>query len=162
MFRYKDFNLMNVIDIKGKKIGYIDDIIINFHKGSVEGFSICSRGIIGKKTNVLKKDIVSFNESMIIKLITKDNFLYFKDIKNMDVIDNEGKIHGTVEDILFNKDSFQINGLILSTGIIKNFIYGKKIILFERLILGENNICYIKNNEELILNTLPHKLIGGK
>lgn len=153
---------MNVINIEGKKIGHIDDIIINFHEGKVEGFSISSRGIMGKKTNVLVKDIVSFNETMIIKLITKENFLYFKDIKNMDVIDNEGKIYGTVEDILFDEEFFKISGLILSTGIIKNFMYGKKILLFERLILGENSICYIKNNEELTLSTLPHKLTGGK
>ena len=58
MFRTKDFILMDVINIKGKKIGFINDIIVDFKSGEVKGFVISSYKLFQKTLSVLKEDII--------------------------------------------------------------------------------------------------------
>lgn len=158
MYRSKDFALMDVIDVNGKKLGYINDVLVDFSKERVIGFNISSSSFLKKDINVMIEDIVSYNSAMVITEAVKGNFLKLRDIKGMDVKDRKGNIIGMVEDILFHEHKFSISALVVSTGFITNFISGKKIILIKELVLGEENLLYNSKNQHLNFSSVPHKL----
>lgn len=158
VYRSKDFILMDVIDVNGKRLGYINDLLINFNKRKVIGFNISTSSFFKKNLNVMNENIVSYNSAMVITEAVKGAFLHLKDIKGMDVRDKKGSIIGMVEDILFDENSFSIKALVISTGFITNFISGKKIILINELVLGEENLLYNWQNEHLNFTSIPHKL----
>lgn len=159
MYRSKDFLFMDIIDIRGRKQGSIKDILVNFYKGSVTGFSISSTKAYKKCLTVQKEDIIAFNSNMIVKNIIEDNALELSRVKGMDVIDIKGNIIGVVEDVLFSNCDFSINGVIVSTGFIRNLIYGKKVFLIKDLIFGDKNILYFKENTNMNFATIPHELL---
>lgn len=158
MFRTKDFILMDVADIRGKRIGFIKDIIIDFHNGKVTGFVVSSYKLFQNTINVLRENIVSFNKAMIINGWNKNSYLTFSKIKGMDIINKHGDIIGITEDILFHEFTFKIHGLIVSTGFIKNIIAGKKILLINSIILGERSILHYKDKSNIDFVSVPHKL----
>lgn len=158
MFRTKDFLLMDVVDIRGKKIGFINDIIVDFSTGEVKGFVISSYRFLQKSLNVLKEDIVSFNKSMVVSKFVKRNYFTFSKIKNMDIINRYGEILGMAEDILFHEFSFKIHGIVVSTGFIKNLLVGKKILLTNTIIIGEESILNFSNKSNMNFISVPHKL----
>lgn len=160
MYRSKDFLLMEVVDIKGEKIGFIKDILIDFNEGFVIGFSISSYNLFHKNVNVLKKDIISFNNNMIIKKNLREERLKFFTLKGIDVLDRYGNVIGIMEDIIFDNFSFQIIGVVVSKGLIANFINGKKIFLIKELILGEKNILYYGESSKMNFKTMPHDIVG--
>ncbi|MCY6356779.1 PRC-barrel domain-containing protein [Clostridium sp. ZS2-4] len=160
MYRSKDFLLMEVVDIKGKKIGFIKDILIDFNEGFVIGFNISSYNLFHKSVNVLKKDIISFNNNMIIKKNFREERLEFFTLKGIDVLDRCGDVIGIMEDIIFDNFSFEIIGVVVSKGLIANFINGKKIFLTKELILGEKNILYYGKNSKMNFKTMPHDIVG--
>lgn len=158
MYRSKDFMLMDVVDLNGKKLGVINDLIIDFDSKRILGFSISSNNWFKNNISVMLEDVVSFNSVMIVVKARKDKFLNFKDIRGIDVRDRAGNIVGIVEDIMFDKEKFNMTALIVSTGIITNFIYGKKVILVKDIILGDENIFLNKRSENVELLSLPHRL----
>ncbi|MCY6372314.1 PRC-barrel domain-containing protein [Clostridium ganghwense] len=160
MYRSKDFLMMEVVDIKGKKIGFIKDILIDFNKGVVTGFSISSYSLFHKSVSISKKDIISFNYKMIIKRSRKEEKLKFFPLKGIDVIDKFGNDIGIMEDIVFDNITFKINGVVVSKGLIRNFINGKKIFLIKELILGEKNILYYGEDKKMNFKTMPHDVVG--
>ena len=149
---------MNVINIKGKRFGYINDLLIDFNKRKVIGFNISTSSFLKKDLNVMNENIVSYNYAMVITEAVKGVFLQLKDIKGMDVRDKKGSIIGMVEDVLFNEETFSIKAIIVSTGFLTNFISGKKIVLINELVLGEENLLYNGENEHLSFSSIPHKL----
>jgi len=158
MLRSKDFLLMDVLDIKGKKIGYIKDLLVDFNGGHVEGFVISTYKLFQGDLYVLAENIISFNRSMIVGKCVKDKRFELKQLKGMDVLNRYGNIIGMVEDILFDCNTFTIKGVLVSTGFIRNFILGKKIILTNRVILGEENLWCYGDCNKLSLVSIPHKL----
>lgn len=164
MFKSKDFSLMEVIHIKNNRIGFIKDMLLDFNKKKVLGFQISSYDIINKNLNVMIEDIITFENSMVIKNTSKSKHLSFNSIKGIDITDNKGNVIGMLEEILFEEESFNIYGIVLSSGLLNNYLKGKQIILMEEVILGENSIlCYEKRN--LYFSNRPHKIklkIGGE
>lgn len=152
--------LMDVLNIKGKKVGVVKDILIDFYNGEIKGFCISSYKIFKKNSAVLREDIISFNKKMIVSKITTNNSLTFSSIKSMDVLNKDGDIIGIVEDLIICKDTYKIKGVIISTGFVKDLVNGKRIILPKDLILGENSILYYKEEKEILLFTKPHKLFA--
>ncbi|QGU95293.1 photosystem reaction center subunit H [Clostridium bovifaecis] len=159
MYRSKDFILMDVIDISGKKLGFIKDILINFHEGYITGFSISSAKLFKKKYSVKKENIITFNSNMVVSEVTEVEELMLSDFKGMDVVDNKGDIIGRVEDVIFNNEDFKISGVIVSTGFVRNLIYGKQIYLIKELILGNKNILYFRENANMHFSTMAHELL---
>jgi len=159
MLRSKDFLLMDVLDIKGKKIGYIKDLLVDFNGGRVEGFVISTYKLFQGDLYVMTEDIIFFNKSMIAHNCVKDKRFELKQLRSMDVLNKYGDIIGMVEDILFDWNSFKIKGVLVSTGFIRNFVMGKKIILINRLILGEENLWCYGDCNKLSLVSMPHKLM---
>lgn len=158
MFRSKDFLLMDVIDIQGRRVGFINDILINFHKAEVLGFVLSSYRLFQKTLIVEKKDIVSFNKMMVIAGTSRENSLKFSEIKNMDILNKYGDVVGMTEDILFHEFSFNICGLVSSTGFLKNLVKGKSILLMNNLILGDESILLHDFQNKISFRSVPHKI----
>lgn len=159
MYRSKDFILMDVINLKGRKVGFVKDILIDFHKGYVIGFCISPYKIFGKSLFVLMEDILSFNSNMVIKNTSSGVGFKISQIKGMDVIDNKGNILGMVEDIIFKDNEFSLSGIVVSRGFIRNLIYGKKIYLMQDLILGDKNIAYLGDEGKITFVTMAHEVL---
>lgn len=157
MFRTKNLSLMDVFDLKGIKIGVVNDILLNLNEGKILGIKVSGGRIIEKTINVLKENIISLNEKIIIEKISDGKFLNFADIKNMDIIDRDGSIFGVAEDIIFDEESFNIKAIVVSSGFIKNFFEGKKIVPITQIIAGDESLYKI-TNQELNMLSIPHKL----
>lgn len=158
MYRRKDFLLMEVYNEKGKRIGFIKDIIIKLEKEEVLGFVIISYNLFKGYSHILKEDIISFGEKIIVKKESKGEEVHFNDIKSKHVIDEDGNILGFIEDVFFSED-FKINGVIISTGYISNFLHGKKIVLPEDLIISDYNIIYKNRKDKIKFTNLPSNII---
>lgn len=55
MFRSRHFYYMNVLDIKGRRIGFIKDLLIDFNRSSVIGFAVSSNSILKKKNKYINR-----------------------------------------------------------------------------------------------------------
>lgn len=149
---------MDVVDLKGKKLGFISDLLIDFHSKRILGFNISSNNWFNTNINVMAEDIIGFNSVMIVVKSTKGKFLNFKDVKGIDILDRGGNIIGIVDDIIFDREKFNIRALVVSEGVITNFISGKKVILIKDLILGDESIFFNRKNQNINLFSLPHPL----
>jgi len=158
MYRSKDFFLMDVNDINGKNIGFIKDILVDFNEGMVIGFVVSCYRFMRNNVSIFVDDIISFNRDMIVNKIRKDKYLELSEIRNMDIINRFGEIIGITEELLFDKKSFKIKGIIVSMGFFRNFIGGKRIILISEIIIGEENILFFGCYNKINFFTVPHKL----
>lgn len=158
MFKSKDFSLMEVIHIKNSRIGFIKDMLLDFNDKKILGFEISCYDFLNRKLNVMKEDIITFENSMVINnTCQKNNHLCFKDIKGTDIWDIHGNMMGMLEDIIFEENSFKIYGVILSSGMLNNYLKGKQILLAEELILGDNCIL-CSGCSRLSFSSKPHKI----
>ncbi|MBZ9635641.1 PRC-barrel domain-containing protein [Clostridium sp. FP1] len=163
MFKSKDFIFMDVVTVEGKKIGFIKDLLIDFNREKVIGFEVSPYKFFHKNVSVLKEDIIYFNKHMVVKKIEKNKYLPLHSFVNMDVIDKCRNVFGMVEDITFTYDTFEIKGIIVSSGFITNLLRGKRIILINELILGEENLLYLPNCHNPFLKSMPHNFfVEGK
>jgi uncharacterized protein YrrD len=163
MFKSKDFIFMDVVSVEGNRIGFIRDLLIDFNKGKVIGFVISPYKFFHKNVSVLKEDIIYFNKHMVVKKVEKNKYLCLHSFVNMDVIDKCRNVFGMVEDIIFTCDTFEIKGVIVSSGFITNLLRGKRIMLINELILGEENILYLSNSDEYCFKSMPHNFfVEGK
>ncbi|MGH4119737.1 PRC-barrel domain-containing protein [Clostridium sp.] len=156
MFKSKDFKFMDVVTVEGKRIGFIKDLLIDFNCGKVIGFLVSPYQFFRKNVSVLKEDIIYFNKHMVVKKVEYNKYLCLNSFINMDVIDKCSNIFGMVEDITFTYDTFEIKGIIVSSGFIPNLLRGKRIMLINELILGEENLLYLPNCEEYSFKSMPH------
>lgn len=159
MFRIKDFTMMDVVYVSGKKVGFIKDVILNFNSGKVIGFSVSPYNLFIKSVTVLKEDILAFNEIMIVKDTCKASYLNFKEYKNMEVVDRCGNLIGMLEDIIFD-NNFKIKGVLISGGIIRKLFEGKKVALINEIIVGEDSILLVKELNKFDFVSIPHSLRG--
>lgn len=157
MLKTRDFYLVKVYDVKGKYLGVIDDIAIDFYKGEVLGFFISNFSLFSKKNYIDKKEIISINEVVIVNFATHYKGLSFKEIKDMDIMDNNNIMKGVLEDLIIEKKDLSIKGLIMSSGIFDKMLKGKEILLLNQCVLGEDFILY-NGSGGVRLQTLPHNI----
>lgn len=157
MLKSKDFYMKSVYDVNGKKIGIVEDIFINFYEGKVIGIDISSYSLLSKKNFVKYEDIISIDEEIIVRSSIKYNGIKLKDIKGMEIIDLNGNIKGTVEDLIIRESDFSIKGLLISTGVIDKLLKGKQILLINQCILGEEYILYT-GKDNMTLKVMPRKV----
>ncbi|MBS5825199.1 MAG: PRC-barrel domain-containing protein, partial [Clostridium argentinense] len=143
MYKSRDFIFMDVLDLKGEKLGYIKDVLINFSKREVIGFRVTPYKLFRKTFSVLIEDVIYFNGSMVINKIDKEEYLAFSDIKKMYVIDKNSKTLGIVKEIIFDGETFEIKALSIAYSLITSMFRERKILLIKDMILGENNLLYI-------------------
>lgn len=154
LYRIRDFKYLDVYDEKGKKVGVVKDVAINYNKKIIDGFIISTK-IFSKKNYVRIQDIVAIGESIISKKVSIYNGIRFGDIKGIDIINKNGNLLGTLDEFLINEIDFSIKCLIVSTGTFYKFVTGKKIFLLEDTILGNKNILYC-GNEDICLKLMPY------
>lgn len=158
MYRSKEFMLMNVENIKGKKLGVIKDVLVNFKDLKLIGFVLSTYSIFSKEVVINTKDIITFNDFMIIKSLGNKVGVPLSRIKNLDVIDICGNTIGVVEDFLFSVETFDIRGLVVSTGLIKNLFYGKRIILPSDFIIGDDSVIYYPKDKNVTMMSKIHNI----
>ncbi|MGE5629277.1 MAG: PRC-barrel domain-containing protein [Solirubrobacterales bacterium] len=157
MYKSKDFSLMEVIHIKNNRIGFIKDLLIDFNGKRIMGFEISCYDFFNKKLNVMKEDIISFDNSMVIKNTCQSKYLSFKNIRGIDIWDINGNMLGMLEDIIFEERNFKIYGVILCSGLLNNYFKGKEILLAEELILGDNSmLCF--GSRKICFSSKPHNI----
>jgi uncharacterized protein YrrD len=151
LYRYRDFKLMNVCDLNGKKLGFINDLILNFKEGKISGFGLCSHNFLNNNVTVSSEDIVCFDKCMVVKKVqnVKIKYLNFREICNCDIVNEKGQIIGLAQDILIDENTFRIKGIVVSKGIVNDFICGKKIILIDQLCFGDKYILGKMSNEKI-------------
>lgn len=159
MYRLKNFLTKNVLYSNGKKVGSISDVAVDFNYKKVEGFSITGGSIFHRKNKfVYIKDIIYYDNAVIIERITDKQHLTFSKVKGMEVIDIYGNIVGIAEDILFDH-KFNLKGVIISPGMIRKLIVGKRILLINELIFGDKNIMYT-GRDKFRFFSLRHDING--
>ncbi|MEG2353215.1 MAG: PRC-barrel domain-containing protein [Clostridium sp.] len=158
MNRRKNFIYMNVLDLGGKKIGYIKELLIDWNKKRVIGFEVSSNGFLSKSIYILREHIVYINKDIIISSFTRNKYFSFEKVINMDVINLNGEILGLLKDIIFSEEDFIIRGIILSTGIIRDFTQGKKVLLIDGILVGEHSVLYCAKVDSVQLSSKAHKI----
>ena len=71
MFKTRDFYFKKVYNIKGKKIGIIEDLYIDFYLGKVVGFKVSNSILFSKNNYVDMEEIIDIGEDVIINSIRK-------------------------------------------------------------------------------------------
>ena len=159
MFKTRDFYFKKVYNIRGKKIGIVEDLYIDFYLGKVVGFKVSNSILFSKKNYVDMEDIIDIGEDIIINSIRRGEGLTFKEIKYMEIIDTLSNIKGVLEDIIIDIQDYTIKAIVISSGLIDKMIKGKQIILLNRCILGEKYILYT-GNEGVLFKSMPHNMEG--
>jgi len=157
MFKTRDFYFKKVFDIRGKKIGIIEDLYIDFYLGKVVGFKVSNSMLFSKKNYVEMQGIIDIGEDVIIDSIKKGDGLTFKEIKYMEVIDTLSNIKGVLEDIIIDIQDYSIKAIVISSGLIDKMIKGKQIIILSKCILGEKYILYT-GDEGVSFKSMPHNM----
>lgn len=147
---------MDVCDLNGKNLGFINDLILNLQEKKISGFELYCRRLLNKNVTILSEDIVCFDKCMIVKEIqkVKANYLNFKEICNSAIFNEKGQIVGLAQDILIDENTFKIKGIVASKGIVNDFICGKKIILIDQLCFGDRNILDKMSNEKITFDVI--------
>jgi uncharacterized protein YrrD len=157
LFKTRDFYFKKVFNIKGKKIGIIEDLYIDFYLGKIIGFKVANSSLFSKNNYVDMEDIIDIGEDMIVDSIKKGDGLTFKEIKYMEIMDTLGNVKGVLEDLIIDIKDYSIKAMVISSGLIDKMIKGKQIILLNGCILGEEYILYT-GNEGISFKSLPHSM----
>lgn len=160
MLKSRDFIYMDVIDINGKNLGYVKDILINFNKKEVTGFKVNPYKFISKGFNILKEDIIYYNTKILVTKTSKENQISFSELRNMYVLDKNSNILGMVNDIIFCEKTFELKGISIKCGTIAGIFRERKILLIKELILGEDNLLFFGNEDKFKLVVTPHKSLS--
>lgn len=142
MYRIRDFKGKIIKDLKGKKLGIVEDVLININTNKVCGFKGREKNFLRKDFFILWEDIVYFGNNIIIKKVSNLKCFCFENIDLMEIIDLNGNVMGIVEDILFSESNFNILGLMVSESFFRRYTRGKRIILTKDIILGDKEILF--------------------
>jgi uncharacterized protein YrrD len=157
MFRTRDFYFKKVYNVKGKKIGIIEDLFIDFHIGKILGFKVSNSSLFSRNNYVDMEDVIDIGEDIIINYIKKGDGLTFKEIKYIEILDGIGNVKGVLEDLVIDISDYSIKAIVMVSGLIDKMIRGKQIILLNRCILGEKYILYT-GNDGVIFKSMPHNM----
>ncbi|MCD2346079.1 PRC-barrel domain-containing protein [Clostridium guangxiense] len=159
MMRSRDFMFANAYSVDGKRIGRIEDLLLNFNDGTIEGFRINKGSIFNKSICISKDNVICISSKLIVREEEfRGEFVEFKNIKGMETINVDGLILGVVEEIIFDEMNLKIKGLIISKGIFDNIISGKKIILQGNYIIGKNNLLCLAKQEKFNFVRIFHNI----
>lgn len=156
MLKTKDFYLLKVYDIRGKYLGLIDDVYIDFNNGIIKGFLISNYLLFSKRNFIKVDDIILIEDVMIIRELNKKEGIPFKSIKDIDVKDKNNIIKGVLEDLIIEEKDLSIKGLVISSGIFDRIIKGKEILLLKECILGEDFVLYY-GSDEVKFQSMPRR-----
>ncbi|MCL2323909.1 MAG: hypothetical protein FWC47_17605 [Oscillospiraceae bacterium] len=157
MRRWKDFKHLDIYNLHEKKIGFSSDIIIDFYKWEVTGITMSNISFFSKKNGFMIKCISKAdfeNEKIIVQDIEIIKGDLFSKIKGIEIVDNTNCIVGVLDD-LFVDDSYNIKAILISSGLLLNFIEGKRVALANDLKFKQKYIYLNKNIRETLIS-VPH------
>lgn len=157
MYKIKDFYFKNVYDTKGKKIGIVEDLYLDFFEEKIVGIKVHNHKLFSKKNYVSIDNIIEIGKEIIVLEIEKYDGLEFKKIKNMEILNKFGESKGILEDVIIDARDYSIRGIIIDSGIIDKLINGKEVLLIKECVLGEKYILYC-GKSAIKLRTMPHRL----
>lgn len=160
MAKSRDYIYMDVINIQGKKIGYIKDLLVDFNKGEVIGFKINPYKLFCKDFNVLRENIVYHKSQLVINNMVKEKYLEFSTIMNMHVVDKYSNMLGLISEVIFDDDNFNIKGFAVKDYNIFTMFKKRNVLLRGDLILGDEYILYTTDNTNITLKCMPS--VGSK
>ena len=158
IFRAKDFYMMEVRDTLGRKLGILSGLSLDISKQQVDGFCLHSRGLKNEIKKINMEDVIAFNEFMIVKATHNKGSLNFNKLRGMEVYDLQSNLLGKIEEMLFNIVNFKLIAIILTTGLIKDVVKGKRLLLTENLIIGEKSILLMEKNEKIKFFSRIHSI----
>lgn len=157
MFRKRDLLNNEVFLINGKKVGVVKEILVDFAMKKVIALEISYLGVLSHKI-IATEDIISIDKIIIVSRFSKIQGIKLSKILSLDIIDKSGNLKGNAEDIIIEKDSYYIEGIICSSGFFSKILEGKYIFTLDTLILGEENLLYF-GDDKVTFKSIPHKLI---
>lgn len=160
MAKSRDYIYKDVLNIQGQKIGYVKDLLVDFHKCQVVGFKINPYKIMKKGFNVLKEDIIYQKEQLIIRETVKKRFVELSSIMNMYVVDKGSNILGLVSEIIFDDENFTIKGVSIRDYNLFSVFKSRRIILLNEIIIGEEFVFFTGENKRITMDCLP--IIGSR
>ncbi len=160
MAKSRDYIYMDVMNIHGKKIGYVKDLLVDFNKGQIVGFNINPYRLLCKDFNVVKENIIYYKSQLVVNNIVKDKYLQFSTIMNMHVVDKFSNILGLVSEIIFDDETFEIKGIVVKDYNIFSIFKNRSVLLKLDLIIGEEYILYTGENSNVTLECI--KAIGSR
>lgn len=156
IYRTSDFYLMEVRDVFGQYLGYINGVNLNINEKIVDGFSLCCKGIKNEMKKIDTRDVITFNEVMIISDKSKNTGMTFNKIRGMEVYDLQSNLLGKVEEIYFDFIHYKIMAIILGTGFFRDIFKGKQVLLMNNLIVGDDNILILEKQEKIEFYSRVH------
>lgn len=155
----------------GKKLGKVEDLIINPENGKFLGLIILMPRFFSKKIAVLINDIKNIDTAGVI--IKNENILHSLDdldnlvkkivlkkikIKNNKVLTKSGDNLGEVRDFEIDTNYNIVSKIYVSGGIIKDLIRRELIISRSQIISINKKAIVVK--DIIIKSKKPYKLIG--
>ena len=156
LYKTRDLYLRKVYNDKNKLVGIVEDIYVDLQKGRVLGIKVSERKLFFKNNFININKLIIDNEKIIAANFEEKKGVEFKNIKDIEVFDEEENLKGVIEDI-FIDDDFNIKGFIVSSGIINNITKGKEIFLPAECEYKDNIVIY-KGRNKILLTTILHEL----
>ncbi|KMT21298.1 PRC-barrel domain-containing protein [Clostridium cylindrosporum] len=160
MRKYLDIHGKNLYNKYHKKLGFIDNGIIDYKSRKITSYIVSDGGIVTKVyiaplSNIeYKKDEIVTGSSLIPckKKLIKKNYRYtVEGILGREVVNEDGRIVGEVEDVILNHITGDIKAIICKRGFFDDLVQGKKIMLInDNLEIKEDKIIASKSSVEII------------
>lgn len=159
MMRSRDLILVNAYSVSGKRIGMVEDFLVNFNEGIIEGFRINKGSIFSRNVCISKDNVICITSKLIVKEEEYNgSFVEFKDIKGMEAVNINGVVLGSIEELIFDEMNLNIKGIIISKGILHNVISGKKVILQDDYIMGKSSLLCLAKQEKFNFVRIFHDI----
>ena len=156
----KSFYMKKVYNSKGKKLGMIKDIILDLESKSILGFVVSNYSMFKKKNFLNVKDIKYIDEDKVIGILSPiKNGIRFSEYKYTDILDYFGILKGTMEEIIIDKKTYKIKGIITSPGILEKLSKGKEILLSNNLEFKKDYISDLPSIN-ITFKNITHRLMN--
>ena len=145
-----------------------------WESSGVDGYAIepCSKESVGTdiilhvKENNEDENFDEYLEEYKIKALIKKYSHFIRYPIKMDLTErklkegSENEYEDVIEDLIIDKQNFEIKGIIMSSGIFDKMLKGKEVITLKHCTLCDEYILY-NGNSRVKLKTLPHNLGGN-
>lgn len=159
MYQGRNIKGLKVITFNhGKKVGWVEDLLIDLEKGELKAIIIEKRSILKNAKYVDIGNIISFGRDAVIISgldAVRDDLndlvkMSWQNKVEKDVLSLAGTAMGTIQDILFEFPTGQIVGIEMSGGIWADLNQGRKMIPWHQVRAGnEDNLMVEVSDENL-------------
>lgn len=160
MRKYLDVHGKKVHIKGGKKLGFIDNAIFNYKSNKITSYILSDGGVFPKVYMLPLKKVYYDKESIFTKdyptkykkrLLKKCYKYTLEGILQREIINEDKKIIGEVEDVIYNEETGKVRALICKRGFFDDLIGGKKIMLLNsNLVILPDKIVSFKGSIEII------------